>query len=1008
MNSNIILRDSEQTVAAEFVPSIKTRTTYQSEEELENELIDNLKSQGYEFLDIHTSQELIDNLRIQLEKLNHFKFTNSEWDWFFHNCIAKSGDGIQEKTEKIQTDYIQTLNKEDGTKFNVYLINKKNIHENNLQVIHQYSISGNYDNRYDVTILVNGLPLVHCELKRRGVALREAFNQIERYQKDSFWADSGLFEYIQIFVISNGTETKYYSNTTRFNAVEEKNNKRRAKRTNQSSFEFTSYWADAKNQNILDLVDFTKTFFTKTALCNILTKYCVFTVDKNLMVMRPYQIAATEAILRTLNIDHNTNRWGSIDAGNYIWHTTGSGKTLTSFKTSQLIVDMAFAEKVIFVVDRQDLDYQTMKEYNKFEEGAANGNKDTATLKKQLEDPLCHIIVTTVQKLSIFCKKNPTHSIYNKNVVLIFDECHRSQFGDMHAVIAKRFKKYAMFGFTGTPIFAVNSNPGNGPLQRTTEQLFGTKAHTYTVVNAINDKNVLPFKVDYINTIREVVGTDELVEGIDDEKILLAEDRVSLVCKYILDHFNQKTMRNYSYDYHGKKMNGFNSLFAVSSIAAAKVYYTELKKQIAAKKGCNLKIATIYSFTPNDDILGNYTLDEDSDSTESLNVDDRDFLEHAIKDYNTIFGTQFDTGATFANYYKDVSQRMKDNEIDILIVVNMFLTGFDAPTLNTLWVDKNLKQHGLIQAFSRTNRILNSIKAYGNIVCFRNLRKEVDDAIALFGDDEAKGIILLKSFDEYYNGYDEEQNNGKTKHIDGYKDLIDKLKKDYPIGKPPRTDKEKKRLVVLMGKILRQQNILRSFDDFQGKEILSDFELQDYLSIYNDLHDELKVVKDKGEDVSSDIVFEMELVKQIVVNIDYILDLIQKHHMENTMNREIPVDVRRAITSNPELRSKMDLIEIFIQKTNLSEDIHSDWSEFVKQEREKALTEMIKTEKLHNEETRNLIDKLFRSGQFEISDAELSKIMPPVSRFGKSNRIELKEKLKAKLKDFFDKYNLTE
>jgi len=791
-NFNVVMATDEATVVAEYSPEKQNRKQYQSEAELEGAMIKQLKAQGYEYLELHTPQEMVDNLRICMQELNGYTFTDTEWDRFFKAVIANRGDGIKEKTEKIQKDYIQAFKTDDGTTMNIKLIEKQNIHKNKLQVIHQYATTGNFDNRYDVSVLVNGLPLVHIELKRRGVPIKEAFNQIDRYQRDSFWADAGLYEYIQIFVISNGTFTKYYSNSTRFNVVEEHNGKRKAKKTGSSSFEFTSYWADAKNKTIIDLVDFTKTFFAKHAILKILTQYCVFTSNKMLMVMRPYQIAATEAIVNQIQIAENYKWWGSIKAGGYVWHTTGSGKTLTSFKTAQIVSELDYVDKVMFVVDRQDLDYQTMREYDRFEKGAANGSKNTEKLKKNLDDDTKKIVVTTIQKLDSFIKKYDDHPIFSKKCALIFDECHRSQFGSMHLLITKKFKKYALFGFTGTPIFSVNANTASGGRisdasqaftkkegkfhLKTTEQAFGRKLHTYTVVHAINDKNVLPFKVDYVNTIKDNKGDDTLIEAIDDEKILLSEKRVSNVVSYILEHYNQKTMKagqvfNYStvtnvVDYvanFGKtdnkgealveevrvemKRQGFNSIFAVSSISAAKVYYEEFKKQIKANPKYNgFKIATIYSYGVNeDDTSTDYLMDEDSDSTDALSVDDRAFLANAIAEYNQTFGTQYDTSGTlFPNYYKDLSMRVKNGEIDILIVVNMFLTGFDATGLNSLWVDKNLKQHGLIQAFSRTNRILNAVKAYGNIVCFRDLRKQVDDAIALFGDDEATTKLLLR------------------------------------------------------------------------------------------------------------------------------------------------------------------------------------------------------------------------------------------------------------------------
>lgn len=1050
-NFNVVMATDEATVVSEYSPEKQNRKQYQSEAELEDAMIKQLQAQGYEYLELHTPQEMIDNLRVCMQELNGYTFTDSEWDRFFKTVIANRGDGIKEKTEKIQKDYIQAFKTDEGTTMNIKLIEKQNIHKNKLQVIHQYTTTGNFDNRYDVSILVNGLPLVHIELKRRGIPIKEAFNQIDRYQRDSFWADAGLYEYIQIFVISNGTFTKYYSNSTRFNVVEEHNGKRKAKKTGSSSFEFTSYWADAKNKTIIDLVDFTKTFLAKHAILKILTQYCVFTSNKMLMVMRPYQIAATEQIVNQVQIAENYKRWGTIEAGGYIWHTTGSGKTLTSFKTAQIVSELAFVDKVMFVVDRQDLDYQTMREYDRFEKGAANGSKNTEKLKKNLDDDTKRIVVTTIQKLDSFIKKYDDHAIFGKKCILIFDECHRSQFGSMHLLITKKFKKYALFGFTGTPIFTANANTsGGGRISdasqaftkkeskfhlKTTEQAFGRKLHTYTVVHAINDKNVLPFKVDYVNTVKDNMGDDSLIEAIDDEKILLSEIRVSNVVRYILEHYNQKTMKagqvfNYSIvtnvvDYvvnFGKmdakgealveevrvemKRQGFNSIFAVSSISAAKVYYEEFKKQIKANpKYKGFKIATIYSYGVNeDDTSTDYLMDEDSDSTDALSVDDRAFLANAIYEYNQTFGTQYDTSGTlFPNYYKDLSMRVKNGEIDILIVVNMFLTGFDATGLNTLWVDKNLKQHGLIQAFSRTNRILNAVKAYGNIVCFRDLRKQVDDAIALFGDDEAKGIVILKSFNDYYNGYSDTDKNGKLQHHAGYKELVERLYAEYPLPIDIMGEEKKKQFIKLFGAILRLLNILRSFDEFAGKEIFTEGDLQDYLSYYGVLYDEFKVVVTK-DDVSADIVFEMELVKQIVVNIDYILNLIKQYHDKHILDKEIPADITRAISSNPELKPKKELIERFITSLNAESDVMTDWVKFKAEQKEKELTQLIADEKLKEEPARALVEKIFRIGECEPSDAAIAEILPPISRFKAGLLAETKMRVMEKLKDFFIRY----
>ena len=763
---NIVAETSENTVVTKYEPVKARSSNYQSEAELEKEFIRMLTEQGYEYLQIHTEKDLIANLRTQLERLNAYQFSASEWDRFFKDSIANQNEGIVEKTRKIQEDNVQVLKRDDGSTKNITLIDKKNIHNNYLQVINQYVIGksdgAKHDNRYDVTILVNGFPLVHVELKRRGVAIREAFNQINRYQRDSFWAGSGLFEYTQIFVISNGTNTKYYSNSTRFNSIRDVNAAQGTKKGKTSnSFEFTSFWADANNRVIPDLIDFTRTFFAKHTILNIITKYCIFTSENMLMVMRPYQITATERILNRIEIANNYKKYGDVAGGGYIWHTTGSGKTLTSFKTARLASLLPYIDKVLFVVDRKDLDYQTMKEYDRFEKGAANSNTSTAVLKKQLEDSNAHIIITTIQKLATFIKKNKDHEVYNKHVVIIFDECHRSQFGDMHAAIVKSFKKYHLFGFTGTPIFPANTGSIRKPQFFTTEQIFGDQLHTYTIVDAINDKNVLPFRVDYIKTMDMGEDIDdEQVWDIAREKAMMAPERIKLVTEYILNNFDRKTYRgDKTYIYNtltnisevasGKKgaveeikqkqrVSGFNSIFAVASVPMAKLYYQEFKKQMEADPTKKLRIATIYSYGANeaehDEDTSGILDEENSEDTSALDQSSRDFLDMAIKDYNEMFHTNYSTDSDkFQNYYKDVSLRMKNKELDLLIVVNMFLTGFDATTLNTLWVDKNLKMHGLIQAFSRTNRIFNSIKTFGNIVCFRNLQKQVDTAISLFG-----------------------------------------------------------------------------------------------------------------------------------------------------------------------------------------------------------------------------------------------------------------------------------
>ncbi len=1033
---NIVAQTNESTVVTEYTPDSKRSDAYQSEADLEKEFIRLLQEQSYEYINIHCEEDLINNLRVKLEELNDYKFTDKEWDYMFNRVLAKPNDSIEEKTRLIQEDYRQVLHCDDGSTKNITLIDKKNIHNNKLQVINQYTEnSGTHDNRYDVTILVNGLPLVHVELKRRGVAIREAFNQINRYQRESFWASNGLFEFVQIFVISNGTNTKYYSNSTRDNHIKEMRSSKNRKIKTSNSFEFTSFWADANNKIIPDLVDFTKTFFSKHTILNILTKYCVFTSEKMLMVMRPYQIVATERILNRIEIANNYKKNGTVAGGGYVWHTTGSGKTLTSFKTAQLVSNLDYVDKVLFVVDRKDLDYQTMKEYDRFEKGAANSNRSTKVLTRQLENKGergehkdFKIIITTIQKLASFIKQNDRHPVYDQRVVMIFDECHRSQFGDMHVAITRKFNNYHIFGFTGTPIFAANASSNAKVNLKTTEQAFGDKLHTYTIVDAINDKNVLPFHVDYIKTMEVEPDIDDKdVFDIDRESAFLAPKRVSLVTKYILEHFDQKTYRNQkSYQYRiitnvgevasakekeieeikdDQRLSGFNSIFAVSSTKAAKLYYDEFKKQMKEDARKKLKIATIFSFAANeeennlDGLLG----EENSDDASRLDVTSKEFLDRAIDDYNQMFNTNYDTSSDrFANYYKDVSLRMKNKELDILIVVNMFLTGFDATTLNTLWVDKNLKMHGLIQSYSRTNRILNAQKKFGNIICFRNLQKRTDDAIALFGDKEAGGIVLMKTFKDYFYGY----NDGKQ-DIKGYVDLINEMFDKFPLSESSIVGEEKqKEFISLFGAILRIRNILNSFDEFEEADVLTDRDLQDYLGRYEDLREEWKRKREEeeSEDISEDVVFEVELVKQIEINIDYILMLVQKFHDSHCDDKELLISINRAVDSSPELRSKKRLIEAFVAGVNDIDDVLIEWRRFVSEKKEKDIQELVEEDNLNEAELRKYLKNCFKDGYIKTTGTSLGKIMPPVSLFESEDREILKQRLIKRLTVYFEKY----
>ncbi|MBM7752517.1 type I restriction enzyme R subunit [Microbacterium laevaniformans] len=970
-------------------------SAYQSESDLEREMIRLLQSQAYEYLPITSEAQLVTNLRVQLETLNHIEFSDTEWDDFFKNKIASQNDGIVEKTTRIQADHVQILTRDDGSTKNISLIDKKTIHNNRLQVINQYEIGqgeggAQYANRYDVTVLVNGLPMVHIELKRRGVDIREAFNQINRYQRNSFWSGSGLFEYVQLFVISNGTLTKYYSNTTRNRHIDEGKKASGSKKKTSNSFEFTSWWADAQNRPIQELTAFVKTFFAKHALLNILTKYCVLTVDRDLLVMRPYQIVATERILQRIEIATNYKRLGTIEAGGYVWHTTGSGKTLTSFKTAQLASKLPSVDKVLFVVDRKDLDYQTMREYDRFEKGAANSNASTSVLKKQLEDPNARIIITTIQKLSNFVRANKGHEIYSGHVVIIFDECHRSQFGDMHTDITRAFKRYNLFGFTGTPIFAANSGSGGNPRLRTTEQAFGDKLHTYTIVDAITDKNVLPFRIDYINTVKVGAPDDKQVSGVESEKALLDSRRVAQIVEYTLQHFDQKTKRASSYEHsvvinvgesvrtrrrvealrEKKRVRGFNAIFATASIEAAQRYYLEFKTQ---QKGLTpdrrLKVGVIFSYGAND-AQDEDILDDEAFDTEGLSGDAREFLESAIKDYNGLFGTSYDTSSdSFQNYYKDLSQRMKNRELDLVIVVNMFLTGFDATTMNTLFVDKNLRSHGLIQAYSRTNRILNSVKTYGNIVSFRNLEDATNAALELFGNKDARGVVLLKPYQDYYGEYVEK---------------VTELLQKYPLGQQIIGESAQKDFIALFGAILRLQNILTSFDDFEGQDPLTERQAQDYRSLYLDFYAEFRRDRDSDKElINDDVVFEIELIKQVEINVDYILMLVEKYRASfgDGEDKEIRAEISRAVQASPSLRSKRDLVEDFVDSVSVTGAVDDQWQAFVAAKREAELDTLITDQNLRPDETRAFIEAAFRDGQLRTTGTAITKILPPVSRF---------------------------
>ena len=1056
-------------VMGRYEQSVSEQSGYQSEAALEESFIEKLISQGYERLHINNEADLLVNLRRQLEHLNEMTLSDAEW----HRLLMMlTGEQmlIEDKTEIIQHNNILSLPMDNGENRNVCIIDRKNIHRNNkLQVLNQFEENeGTHKTRYDVTILVNGLPLVHIELKRRGVPIQEAFNQINRYQRNSFWAGCGLYDYAQIFIISNGTETKYYSNTTRYAHVQEMGSVRKASSKRESnSFEFTSYWTDTENNRVSDLMDFAERFLNRKMLLYTLTRYCVFTVDKNLMVMRPYQIAATEAILRRINQALNNRAWlGTTQAGGYIWHTTGSGKTLTSFKTAQLASMDERVKKVLFVVDRKDLDYQTMKEYDNFEKDCANSNSSARILLKQLKDSECRIIITTIQKLanlmkpSILGKDEELQEVMKQEVVIIFDECHRSQFGDMQKQIRRSFKKYMMFGFTGTPIFAENAGASVDPKLRTTAQVFGgeldergnhTRAlHTYTIIDAIRDLNVLKFKVDYIKTMKMKDGVESKeVWGIDTNDAWRHPERISLVVKYILEHFDEKTKQADIYGMShlknvaemvrkGKKAKavrtqklqtrGFNSILAVDSIPSAIAYYNELTKQMEELDESQQRtIAMIYTYSANEAEDETGTLeDENPEGIGQLDGDSREALEAAIKDYNDTFGTNYSIdGDKFQSYYKDLSLRMKDKQVDILIVVGMFLTGFDAKTLNTLWVDKNLKMHGLLQAFSRTNRILNAVKNCGNIVCFRNLEEATNKCLGLFGDKDASGIVLMRPFDDYYYGYDEIKKDGSQKHVEGYVELVKMLLEKFPLNKVKdlASEKERKEFIKLMGAVLKMQNLLSSFDEFTMDKVkvdeevnFNEFKMQDYLSWYHTHYEIYKQEKTeqtgKSETIEDEVIYELELVKQVSIGIDYILALVAQYHESNCEDASIRVKIQKALDASPDLKDKKELVERFIERqTPDSTNVLDKWEEYIIEQRKQELEQIIADEKLNRDEAMNFMHQSFEDGYVTTTGLAVTKLLPPMPIFGAGAgmRAEKKKVVIEKLEAFFKKYfNLIE
>ena len=962
-------------ILANYEKILQVQEAYQSEAELEESMIKNLVQQGYEKFNGKTSDDLYKNLKIQLEKLNKVTFTDEEWKRFLVEFLDSPNDGMIEKTRKIQENHIYDFIFDDGHLKNIKIIDKKNIHNNFLQVTNQIRQEGTHNNRYDVTILVNGLPLVHIELKKRGVNLHEAFNQIHRYSKESFNAENSLYKYVQIFVISNGTYTRYFANTTA---------------QNKNHYEFTCEWADAKNRVIRDLEDFTATFFEKRTMFEVLTKYCVFDSNNTLLIIRPYQIAATERILWKIESSFQNRKAGKIEAGGFIWHTTGSGKTLTSFKTAKLATELDYIDKVFFVVDRKDLDYQTMKEYQKFQPDSVNGSRDTKELKRSIEKQDNKIVVTTIQKLNEFVKKNSNHEIYDKHCVIIYDECHRSQFGDAQKNIRKSFKHYYQFGFTGTPIF-----PENALGVETTAGIFGAQLHSYVITDAIRDEKVLKFKVDY-NDIRPKFKsaeseTDEKKIKAIEKKMLLHPERISEITEYILRVYNTKTHRNEQYDLKHRRLIGFNAMFAVQSVEAAKLYYEEFKKQqrdISEKK--RLKIATIYSFTANEEQNAIGDIPDENFEPGAMDSSSKEFLDKVISDYNGYFKTNYSTnGKEFQNYYKDLSQKVKDKEIDLLIVVGMFLTGFDAPTLNTLFVDKNLRYHGLIQAFSRTNRILNKVKTFGNIVCFRNLEKATEDAIKTFGDENSVNVILEKSYDEYINGFTDEE-TGKS--MKGYVDLCNEIVDKFPNPVEIELDSEKKEFAELFGELLKSENILRNFDEFENFEkIISDRQMQDMKSVYVDICEDIRNTGKNDENRNgeeeidfSDIEFQIDLLKTDEINLDYILSLILKKSEEHDDIETLKSEIRRIIRTSLGTRAKEDLVMNFINKTNLSElknssDILESFYKYANEEKKIKINELIENEGLKKDSER-FIEKSINKGFVDYAGAELDSILPPTSR----------------------------
>ena len=1006
---------------------------YQTEGSLEREFIRNLQAQGYEYLQgLNNHGELIKNLRIQLQRLNNVVFSDAEWQRFLEEYLDKPSDSLIEKTRKIHDDYIYDFVFDNGRIQNIYLLDKKNLANNSLQVINQFEQIGSYDNRYDVTILVNGLPLVHIELKKRGVAIREAFNQIHRYSKESFNRENSLFKYIQIFVISNGTDTRYFANTTK---------------RDKNSYDFTMNWATAKNTLIKDLKDFTATFLQKHTLLNVLVNYCVFDVSDTLLIMRPYQIAATERILWKIKSSYQAKNWSNKDSGGYIWHTTGSGKTLTSFKAARLATELDFIEKVFFVVDRKDLDYQTMKEYQRFSPDSVNGSDSTAGLKRNIDKDDNKIIVTTIQKLNNLMKSEDKLPIYDKQVVFIFDECHRSQFGEAQKNLTRKFKKYYQFGFTGTPIFGDDIidgkliRKGNALGAETTESVFGIQLHSYIITDAIRDEKVLKFKVDY-NDVRpqfKSIETEKNLEkltALEKKQAFLRPERIEQIAKYILDNFKQKTHR------FNAGNNGFNAMFAVSSVDAAKAYYQTFKQLQSAVKN-PLKIATIFSFAANEeqDAIGDIA--DESFEVEAMNSTAKEFLKSAINDYRGYFAINFDVDAkSFQNYYRDLAKRVKNKEVDLLIVVGMFLTGFDAPTLNTLFVDKNLRYHGLIQAYSRTNRIYNSTKSFGNIVTFRDLEQDTIDAITLFGKSNTRNIVLEKSYQEYMEGFTDA---GVARR--GYLEVIAELQERFLDPDVIQTEKDKKDFVKLFGEYLRVENILQNYDEFaalqafqsldtsdakaveafkekyyltdeafaemQPIDMPSERSIQNYRSTYNDIRDWLRRQKDGEEKAKStidwdDVVFEVDLLKSQEINLDYILELIFEHNKKTKNKSELIDEIRSIIRASLGNRAKESLLVDFINQTDLDSivdkaGIIESFFQFAQKEQQKEADELISSEGLNIEAAKRYINVSLKRGYASEQGTDLNNVLPKMSPLN-PQYLTKKQRIFQKMAAFVEKF----